>query len=113
MSDDVTAALAAAEAEDTVVVHLLVPTGITLGGQPHPTLGFARTDAEVKLSGLMEVQAILERGGLVEQGNVVNEAEQVVAGHLAELEKYAEPLRPDARDIVAVLAEHGLLRKGA
>ncbi len=109
MSDDVTAALAAAEAEDTVVVHLLVPTGITLGGQPHPTLGFARTDAEVKLSGLMEVQAILERGGLVEQGNVVNEASDCVEVFLSDVGMDSSV----ARDIVAVLAEHGLLRKGA
>ena len=108
MSDDVTEALAAAETEDTVIVHLLVPTGVTLGGRPHPRLGHTRATAEVTLSGLMEVQAILERGGLVEQGNVVNEAEAAI---LPLLDGGAPRLL--ARDIVAVLDERGLLRKGA
>lgn len=105
--DDVDKALADAEAEDTVAVILWVPTGITLGGKPHPTLGMVSSQAEVTLSGLMEVQAILERGGLVEQGSVVNEAERVVVGLLG------HELSHLARDIVAVLAERGLLRKGA
>jgi hypothetical protein len=108
MSDDVEKALEDAETEDTVVVTLLVPTGITLGGRPHPRLGHVRTNAEVTLSGLMEIQAILERGGLVKQGNVVNEAERVI---LPLLDGGAPRLL--ARDIVGLLAEKGLLRKGA
>lgn len=104
MTDDVTAAFESAE--DTVFVSLRYTTGNQIGGKPQ----VIAQAAEVKLSGLMEIQAILERGGLVEQGNVVNEAERVVGaligadgGHFADL----------ARDIVAVLAERGLLRKGA
>jgi len=108
MSDDVEKALEGAETEDTAVVHISVPTGITLYGLPHPTLGMVSSWHEVTLSGLMEVQAILERGGLVEQGNVINEAEAAI---LPLLDGGAPRLL--ARDIVAVLAEHGLLRKGA
>ena len=59
----------------------------------------------------MEIQAILERGGLVEQGNVVNEAEAAVQGVLRDL-KGTVPIA-HARDIVGLLAEKGLLRKGA
>jgi len=111
MTDDVEKALEGAEAEDTVVVHISVPTGITLNGLPHPTLGMVSSWHEVTLSGLMEVQAILERGGLVEQGNVVNEAEAAVLGVLDQAGDCIHA--GHSRDIVAVLAERGLLRKGA
>lgn len=104
MSDDM---LELAETEDTVLVSLRYTTGNQIGGKPQ-VIALA---AEVTLSGLMEVQAILERGGLVEQGNVVNEAERVVADYI--LMASQAPMAADARDIVAVLAEHGLLRKGA
>ena len=108
MSDDVEKALEGAETEDTAVVHISVPTGITLYGLPHPTLGMVSSWHEVTLSGLMEVQAILERGGLVEQGQ---DGRLRLVDDVPLLDGGAPRLL--ARDIVAVLAEHGLLRKGA
>jgi hypothetical protein len=107
MSDDITEALEGAEAEDRVFVSLRYTTGNQIGGKPQ----VIAQAAEVTLSGLMEVQAILERGGLVEQGNVVNEATRVVADYI--LMASQAPMAADARDIVGLLAEHGLLRKGA
>jgi hypothetical protein len=104
VTDDVEKALEGAAAEDTVQGRLLYTTGNRIGGRPQ----IITLDFEVTLSGLMEIQAILERGGLVEPGNVVNEAEAAI---LPILDGGAPVLL--ARDIVGVLAERGLLRKGA
>lgn len=100
MTDPITAAMEAAETEDTVTVALLIPTqpGVEETARTH----------EVTLSGLMEVQAILERGGLIDPGNVVNEAEAVVRQFLGGQKGYI--YADHARDVVAMLAEKGLLR---
>lgn len=89
--------------EDTVRVLLQYATGNQIGGVPQ----VIAVNGNVTISSLMEVIAVVERGGLVNPNSVVNEAEKVVYGFL---EGAANVAAEDARDIVAALAEKGLLR---
>lgn len=86
--------------EDTVRVLLQYGTGNQIGGVPQ----VIAVNGEVTITGLMETIAIIERGGLADPANVVNEAERAIS-HLMDGEHAGL-----VRDIVAVLAEKGLLR---
>lgn len=89
--------------EDKVGVLLQYATGNQIGGHPQ-VIGVSN---EVTISGVMEMVAIVERGGLVDTASAVNEAEKVVYGFL---DGAANVAAQYARDIVAALAEKGLLR---
>lgn len=105
MTDEIDAALAAAEEEERVGVFLQYETGNQIGGKPQ-IIGLP---GEVTISGVMEMVAVVERGGLANPANVVNEAEAAIVRLFDVGRNAAEPVDL-ARDIVAVLAEKGLLR---
>jgi hypothetical protein len=91
--------------EEKVGVLLQYATGNQIGGQPQ-VIG---VHGEVTISGVMEVVAIIERGGLVNPESVVNEAEAAIV-RLFDVGRASSEPADLARDIVAVLAERGLLR---
>ena len=93
-----------ANEEEKVGVFLQYATGNQINGQPQ-VIGVHN---EVTVSGVMEMVAIVERGGLANPANVVNEAEEAIRPHLLRLSHSISS--DDVRDIVAVLAEKGLLR---
>lgn len=87
--------------EDTVRVLLQYGTGNQIGGVPQ----VIAVNGEVTITGVMEMVAIVERGGLANAESVVNQAEKVLSDFLE-----GEHVQPFARDMVALLAEKGLLR---
>jgi hypothetical protein len=91
--------------EEKVGVLLQYATGNQIGGQPQ-VIG---VPGEVTVSGVMELVAIIERGGLVNPESCVNEAESAVFDLLQQA-AYSDTFEA-SRDIVAVLAEKGLLRQ--
>lgn len=90
--------------EDTVRVLLQYGTGNQIGGVPQ----VIAVNGEVTITGLMETIAIIERGDLVNSDSVVNMAEQEVFNLLQSVAH--DDTFEMSRDIVAVLAEKGLLR---
>lgn len=90
-----------ANEEEKVGVFLQYATGNQIGGQPQ----IIGVHNDVTISGVMEMVAIVERGGLATAESVVNEAEAVLAKFLD-----GEPAQEFARDMVALLAEKCLLR---
>jgi len=105
MTDEIEAALEGAEAEDRVLVGLQYATGNVLNGQPQ-VIGFTNA---VTVSGVMEMRAILERGGLVDPENRVSQVEGIVAGFLIQAGA-ANVSALLARDIAGLLSEKGLLK---
>jgi|SRR5690606_19997669 len=92
-------------AEDRVMAGLQYATGNMINGQPQ-VIGITN---QVTVSGLMEMRAILERGGLVDPENRVSQVEGIVAGFLIQAGA-ANVSALLARDIAGLLAEKGLLR---
>lgn len=91
-------------AEDRVMAGLQYATGNIINGQPQ-VIGITN---EVTVEGVMEMRAIIERGGLSDAEGRVAHAEGIVSGFL--LQHAPAVTATLARDIVGLLAEKGLLK---